>query len=150
MNQKMAGLLARANIDLSKPNSFPMSKEPVTLSDIGGSVLLENVYRANSGHISMKDYQDRTGYECFINHIHLPCKRGRHSLLSAFDYITTLRKSLAAFCNNRHFLIIASFSDGECTVRFHQFRQDERWLTDDLERYEVEAILEIDTSDVGY
>jgi hypothetical protein len=146
----MVGLLARTNIDLLKPNSFPMSKEPVTLVDIGGSVLLENEYRANSGHISVGQFEDRTGYECFLNHVHLPCRRGRRSFLSTFGYIAALRKSLAAFCNDRHFLIIASFSDGECTVRFHQFRQDERWLTDDLEGYELEAILEIDTANVGF
>jgi hypothetical protein len=143
----MAGLLANAGIDLSKPNSFPMPKEPVTLIGIGGSVLLRDEYRRNFRRVKVQQYQDRTGYECFLNHVHLPSRVDRRSFLTSFGYIYALHNALARFCMERHFRIIASFSSGECTVRFYQFRQNETWLGDDLEGYK-NAILEIDTSDL--
>jgi hypothetical protein len=142
MNQRMAGLLAKANVELSDERQFHDLEVEDDLIEANGAVLLKNEYM-QSKHIAVEDYQDKTGYECFINHVHIPCKNGKRALLSALGYIFGLRKSLEKQFPDRVFVIIASFSDGECTVRFHQFRNNEQWLTGDLEGYKLDAIFEI-------
>ena len=64
-------------------------------------------------------------------------------MLSSLAHIFWLRESLETQFPDRAFVIITPFSDGECTVRFHPSRNNERWLADDLDKYESEAILEI-------
>jgi hypothetical protein len=144
MNQKMAKLLTKANVELSDERHFDDQETECDPIDVNGSVLLKSEY-LRSRHIAPEDYQDRTGYECFINHVHIPCKRGKKNLLSALGHLFGLRESREEQFPERAFVIIASFSRGECTVRFHQLRHNERWLGDDLEEYRLNAILEITT-----
>jgi hypothetical protein len=148
MNQLMATLLTRTKVDLSDFDQLAAPRETIVLTTVGDSVLLEEEL-AHSKHVSLKDFEDRIGYECFVNHVHLTCRSGKRSLLAALGYIANLKRSLEEFRPNRAFVIIASFSDGECTVRFHESRQNEKWLADDIEGYKLEKILEIRTGDVS-
>lgn len=142
MNLNMANLLAMVNIDLSDEEQFREFEVRHNLVDTNGSVLLEDE-QVQQKHIDQEDYQDRTGYECFVNHVHLPCKQEREAVLSALGYIFGLKRSLEERFPDRTLVIIASFSDDEVSVRFHQYRDNERWLAGDLDEYKLEAILEI-------
>jgi len=110
------------------------------LSEVGGFVLLKNQYEANK-HLSPADLPDRTGFECFINHIHLPFDGTGASLNSCLSYSIALQKALARIAKNRNFQVIVSVDDHECTVRFHQLRQGESWVAEDIEGYTEEAVL---------
>jgi len=147
MNQSMASWLTRNRVDLASLDQLALPRQSMVLTEIGESVFLADEL-ALSTHVSPKDFEDRTGYECFVNHVHLPCRSGKRSLLSTLNYLANLKRSLEEFCPHGVFLIIASFSDGECAVRFHRFRQNEKWLADDLEGYKLEKILEIRTNGV--
>jgi hypothetical protein len=144
MNQKMADLLDRMKIDLAELDAFPKPDGNLDLVAVGDSVLLSEEF-LRSGHISLKGFEDATGYECFINHVHLECGERRPSLLKALGFVGALRRALEESYNREVFLIIASFSDGECTVRFHKQRQHETWLAGNLDSYQFEAILEVQT-----
>jgi hypothetical protein len=89
MNQKMAKLLAKANIDLSDEQQLNMQMVKHDFTEANGSVLLKNEY-AHSRHIAAKYYQDKTGYECFVNHVHIPFKKGKKALLSSLGYLFSL------------------------------------------------------------
>jgi hypothetical protein len=119
MNQRMSALLRQADIPV------PFVDDPAlgtlsmpALSEVGEFVLLRNQYEANK-HVSPADLADKTGFECFINHVHLPFDGTGASLKSCLSYSITLQKALARIAKNRSFQVIVSVDDHECTVRFH-------------------------------
>lgn len=108
-----------------------------------GSVLLADQYRL-SITTSPNQFPDRTGYECFVNHVHLPFDGTRAAMLQLMGRIEGLRKSLRAYAPDRNFQITLSIANGEGTIRFHERRPGEAWLADDLEGYTQEAVAAID------
>jgi hypothetical protein len=138
-NRSMRSLLETMDVSvpLSSASLFSPSQE---LASIGGSVLLVEQHR-QSASVSVEDFPDRTGYECFVNHIHLPYNGTRDSLVGLLEYVAQLRRGLEQYAPERQFLIILSISGAECVVRFHECRPGERWLASDLEGYKEESIL---------
>ncbi len=93
---------------------------------------------------------DRTGYECFVNHVHI--EHGPDSpdeLREAFSYAQRLAGLLNAVQGPFMIIISQHTATSEATVRFHKIRPDEGWLADDLEGYADEAILAIVSSDLA-
>lgn len=141
MNLRMSALLRRADIPVPFVDDPALNTFSIpALSEVGEFVLLKNNYEANK-HVKPADHEDKTGYECFINHIHLPFDGTGASLKSCLGYAIALQKGLARIAKNRSFMVIASVNDDWCTVRFHQLRQGETWIAEDLEGYAEEAIL---------
>jgi hypothetical protein len=77
--------------------------------------------------------QDETGYECFINHVHV------EGLGEALEFGRRLNHTLAATFGGG-FVVIVAFDGFKATVRFHRLRVDQRWLSEDLEEYREEGI----------
>jgi len=145
MNQRMSALLRQADIPVTffdDPAPGPLSM-PV-LAEVGEFVLLKNQYETNK-HVSPADLPDKTGYECFINHVHLPFDGTDASLKSCLSYAIALQKGLARIAKNRSFQVIVAVEDHGCTVRFHQLRQGEAWIAEDLEGYADDAVLLLET-----
>jgi hypothetical protein len=83
--------------------------------------------------------EDETGFECFINHLHL------EDLGEALEFARRLNKALAdAFAGN--FVVIVSYDGREATVRFHRLRADQTWLSENLEGYLDEGIAVLDSN----
>jgi hypothetical protein len=94
---------------------------------------------------------DKTGYECFVNHVHLK-ERG--------DSAAVLRQAVA-FCRrvsvealrlapNQSLRFIISKNGEDWTAHFHILRTDEpSWVSDDLEGYKEEAVLVLDSTELG-
>jgi len=116
------------------------SRKQPRLVRVKGSVLLKDEYE-RSKRIRLSDFPDRTGYECFLNHVHLPYDGSRAALQGCLKYIGALRKALLKFADNSTFGIIVSVADDSCVVRFHELRPNEEWLLADVERYPDEAVL---------
>jgi len=145
MNQRMSVLLQQADIHLPFVHDPALGTPSVpSLSEVGEFVLPKKQYEANK-HVSPADLPDKTGYECFINHVHLPFDRTGASLKSCLSYAIALQKGLARIAKNRSFQVIVSVNDHECTVRFHQLRQGESWVAEDIEGYTEEAVLLLGT-----
>jgi hypothetical protein len=145
MNQRMSALLQQADIPVPfLDDSDLRTLSMPALSEVGEFVLLTNNYEANK-HVKPADHEDKTGYECFINHVHRPFDGTGASLKSSLNYAIALQKGLARIAKNRTFLVLVAVDHHECTVRFHQLRQGEAWIADDLEGYADEAILLLET-----
>jgi hypothetical protein len=97
-----------------------------------------------------QQFQDETGYECFINHVHL------EDILASDDTCVLLDQAFA-FANALSALkadagisepleFIISSDEGEVNVRFHSVRLGQGWLADNLEAYE-EAVAAIQLGD---
>jgi hypothetical protein len=141
MNKKMFELLTRTNIPM--PPTSHLGSERLKLADltvVDGSVFLKDEYE-RAKHVETTDFPDKTGLECFINHVHMPFGGDRESLLSCLNYAVALQRELARLPGERRFQVIVSVAEDDCTVRFHEVRPGENWVTEDLESYAEEAIL---------
>ena len=145
LNRRMSALLLHAGVPVPFGDSLTPELSPVPAIEIVGEyVLLKKHYEANK-HVSPEGLQDKTGYECFINHVHFPFDGTGDSLKSCLRYAVALQHGLAQIAKNRGFQVIVSVSEHECTVRFHKLRQGESWIAEDLEGYADEAILLLGT-----
>ena len=100
------------------------------------------------------DFPDCTGYECFVNHIHVedylengnlsPLELLGRGLALAYE----LKARLAKLHGTRHFRIIVAFDGSTCTVRFHTVRLDEEWTDKNLNAYAEEAIAVLETQEL--
>lgn len=145
MNVRMSELLKRANASATSVELSRSAAPPLIV--VGDSVFLKDEYE-KSRHVKQTDFSDRTGYESFINHVHLPYDGSREFLLSCLSNAFAIRTALCAFENSRHFLVIVSIFSNDCVIRFHQLRPRESWLADDLDSYKEEAILTLSTAEV--
>ena len=140
MNTRMSELLTQLRISADlRHDIHPGILSATDFVTVNGSVLLRSEHEKNR-HLKAPDFSDRTGFECFVNHLHLPFNGTRESLLESLGYAIALRHALSSF-EGKTFLVIASVADGECTIRFHQLRENESWVAEDLEGYGSEAIL---------
>jgi len=149
MNTGMSELLNEAKIKTPFSGLEPSDKLKLTMPNLialNDSVLMRDQYESSS-HLKPSEFQDLTGYECLLNHVHLPYDGSRESLISCLCYATALQERLSGFEQGRQFLVIVTFSADGCVVRFHQRRPNETWLTDDLEGYREEAVLVLCTDD---
>jgi len=100
-------------------------------------------------------FGDLTGYECAVNHIHIddflePGSQQKQGLLfrSAIAFAYRLKEKLISTFPKQNFNIILGYSLGNppgCTVRFHKIRENESWISDNLDGYEAEAVMVLDT-----
>jgi hypothetical protein len=100
--------------------------------------------------VSPTDFPDETGYESFVNHIHvedyIPHENQSASSLMAnsVSLASTLRKMLRQSFPDQAFEVIVSFQDNHYTVRFHKCRKGQQWLRDNLDDYHEEALMVVE------
>ena len=97
-------------------------------------------------NVKPENFPDLTGFECFVNHIHI-----EDQLNGPADKTALLRQGIAfalatesQLCfrfPGMHFNVIVAETSHGCGVRFHLVRTGEEWLRSDLEGYSEEAIL---------
>src|SRR5262249_229298 len=113
---------------------------------IDGAVLLktqEDVAKS----IKPDNFPDLTGYECFVNHVHIEdylsdAELGSNALLNqGVLFANKIVEELSSSFPGKQFKVIVATNESGCTVRFHLIRSGENWLSDDLENYGQEAIL---------
>lgn len=104
------------------------------------------------GSISVEMLHDATGYECFVNKLHLDDFLGEEDVLApvheqlgcGLRLVKELHRRLP---REERFLILLGCDETHCTVRFHKVRPGESWLTEELECYLDDAILELSNHD---
>ena len=104
-----------------------------------GCVLLRSQLKLTQANVR-KQFQDDTGYECFVNHVHLEdilassdiCFLLEQALVFA-DELVVLKSSIGV---SEPLEYIVGSNDDELTVRFHVLRPGQSWLAADLEGYE--------------
>jgi hypothetical protein len=150
-NRRMADLLAgsagAAQIEL--PWRF-RSLVNLGFKDVEGCVFFRDLFRYTRAD-GLPLYHDATGYECAINRIRLKDYLERDAAQEPVALAATvlvcarfLATRLEHFSTDT-FRIIASVQDRTSMLRFHKLREGERWLRDDLEGYQEEALLVLDS-----
>jgi hypothetical protein len=104
--------------------------------------------------VQRPDFSDCTGYECFVNHIHVEdyLENGGlpplEMLGRGIALAQELKSRLARLHGAKHFRIIVAFDGRGCTVRFHTVRPDEEWVDKNLKAHAEEAIAVLDTQEL--
>jgi hypothetical protein len=154
MNRRFVDLLASLNREVRMPLA-PQLEAIVNdgIVVVNGCYLLAKEANAES-NAKREDFPDKTGYECFINHIHIDdyvCDITNQSISYASKMLWKWREQQ----HDGELISIIAVTRNECTdngeahVRFHYSRKGESWLPDDLDGVE-EAILEISSSDIVF
>ena len=149
MNNKMSALMHRYGVTWPLTEIVAVEKPP-ELEQVQDCVLLKGEYDRHR-HVTVESCFDRTGYEAFLNHVHIPFRETKESLIVCLSYATSLRRTLAPLSADRRFRVIVGISDNDSSVRFHQIRPREDWISENLEGYKSEAILvfDVDTPSVA-
>ena len=144
----MSALLERANLQWPLVTDATSRQVP-TLEIFEDCVLLKSEWHRNK-HVKITDCFDKTGFECFINHVHFAFNGTNETLISGLEHAAAIQDALMTLARDRRFRIIVSLSEDDefpesaCAVRFHQIRRGEGWIAENLEGYKSEAILVFD------
>ena len=109
--------------------------------DVEGCVCLKSLL--GRAHVSRADFPDATGYECFVNHIHLDEYVSTNMIAVGIALLNEISGTLRRGFADRSFQGIIAADESSCALRFHTVRLGEQWLADDLDAYE-ECICVID------
>lgn len=145
-----------------RQNNIMRTRFPISVGDEGGElpcelnriierglviqgqcVFLDSLFRRCSS-ASMKDFFDETGYECFVNEIHVEDYVSTNFVTTGMRFLT--RVSRLCVVSKVPFTVrgIISADDDCAIVRFHRDRPCQNWLDKDLENYKSEGVAEIE------
>jgi hypothetical protein len=117
---------------------------------VDGAVLLKTQEKFVN-NIKPDNFPDLTGYECFVNHMHIEDYLGDAELDSnallkqGIALANKIVEALSSLFPDKLFKAIVAANESGCSVRFHLIRSGENWLSDDLDKYGQEAILVLET-----
>lgn len=121
-------------------------------SDLRGAIVftaMRNVAEA----VKPENFSDLTGFECFVNHIHVEDHLdGSDQALLLKQSITfglAVEKQLRSAFPDKDFRVIVAAAAKGCGVRFHLVRSGEEWLASNLDGYRGEAILVLEDHSVA-
>ncbi len=143
MNRQMQVLIS----DHEKPPTASLNDKLSAILE-EGLVELQNCivlarFKDSASHVTVADCHDETGYECFLNHLHIGDYAKGASLAEQLGqgqlFMSELARMLKTLYPHFSFQLILSCSESECTVRFHKLRANQNWVGD-LEGYKEEAL----------
>lgn len=91
--------------------------------------------------LSTEDFPDRTGYECFVNKLHIEDYAERDGIEIGLTFADHVIRRFQDKHPEECLRAILSVGGGNCVVRFHVIRPGEEWLAPNLEEYSEEGIL---------
>jgi len=97
---------------------------------------------------TLTDFQDNTGWECFVNKTHIEDWLDDEDLEKQEELLAQsflLAEGIANLAPGVPLRFIISIDEMGCTFRFHRVRNDESWLSDDLESYKEQGVLTWDS-----
>ncbi len=116
-----------------------------------GGVFLRRMYE-RKGNAQRMMFPDRTGYECFVNHLHIDDYVRTEGedvtnicLVNAISFVKELIERFRNSYKDMKIRVIVSADSGGCTVRFHRVREGKSWVSRDLESYQAEGIMVLDS-----
>lgn len=98
---------------------------------------------------TLSSFEDKTGYECFINHIHIDEYVASHCAEQAIRLVYEVLNQWKLRRHRGRLNAIATFADESAIVRFHYKRPGETWLAENLNGYQ-EAVLELPCSEIEF
>jgi hypothetical protein len=118
--------------------------------EIDNCFFIKALYGEESSPHGLLPKMDKTGIECFINHVHaedfIKTEPQISDLMAhGFRLFFGFYDKLDDYESDKTFCVIITFNESTCTVRFHAVRENEQWLTDNLEDYTLDAVAKVYT-----
>lgn len=143
MNKKMAKKLG---ISIDKQKLPPQLSDLISAgfheSDDG--IFLAALDTGNT-NVTASDFPDKTGYECFVNSIHIDDFVESEYLIHACLFVEACFDVWRQKGHEVNIRAIISSDESGAVVKIHVVREGESWVSQDLEKYE-DAILVADSS----
>ncbi|MBT6435115.1 MAG: hypothetical protein HOK28_18605 [Deltaproteobacteria bacterium] len=111
-------------------------------------VFLKHCYKTNT-NVSAESFPDATGYECFINSIHIDDYVSCDYLAQAVLFTRSLFESFNDLGLQSSLVCVMSMDELGLNIKFYLARINELYLNEDLDGYD-EAVLIIDSSEPGW
>lgn len=143
MNALMASMSAAAPLATPlAPSLQRIAKHGFIRTD--GCCLIADLL-PESTNVTRFSFPDRTGYECFINTIHIEDYDDKSPLSQAFKFVMCVFDIWRQSDADQTLVAIVSVDELSVVVRFHVKRPGEHWVGQNLEAYE-DPIMLIDSS----
>lgn len=117
----------------------------------GGFVENDNCYlldsfARNPTNAKRTNFQDCTGYECFVNSLHVEDYADEEPLAQGILFVEAVFRVWKV--SNPALALTAIISADELAVvtRFHVRRSGEQWLSDDIEGF-IDPVMSVDSDD---
>lgn len=91
-------------------------------------------------------FADRTGYECFVNSIHVEDYDSKAPLCQAIQFVICAFSVWRASVPALTLMSVVSADEFSVVVKFHVKRPAEQWLSENIEGYE-DPILSVESSE---
>jgi len=111
--------------------------------EVNGCAFLTSLI-AKDTNASGDDFPDRTGYECFVNSLHIDDYVESDFLECACLFVSEAFKQWRAQSIPSLLQAIISYDEFGSLVKFHVVRSGESWVDEDIDSYE-DAILVLDS-----
>jgi len=121
---------------------------PVQLLDLlrqgfcehGGCYFLRGLFE-RSTNVTIDNFIDKTGYECFINSIHIDDYVSHGYIAHACDFVTLLFDKWIEFSVGIPLQSIMSSDEFGVNIKFHLLRDGESFVAEDVEKYDDPIIV---------
>lgn len=129
---------------------------PAALADIVAQGIIEKdgcfflaALASKSTNAVESDFLDRTGWECFVNSIHIDDFANSDYLFNAVLFVRSVLGEWARRGHEGVFQSIISNDEFGAVVKFHFLREGQSWVGSDLEKYEDSILLVNSAQDYG-
>lgn len=154
MNERM-----RTGLDQTSPTDFAEGEDLSAklsellaegFTDLDGAVVF-TAMRDTAERVTPDNFPDLTGYECFVNHVHVEdhvdnsISEQPALLKQGIAFALAVESGLCSTFPGKPFKVIVAATTRGCGVRFHSVRTGEEWLASNLDGYAEEAILVLET-----
>jgi hypothetical protein len=116
-----------------------------------GGAIVFTAMRNIAENVKPENFPDLTGFECFVNHIHVedqldnPIPTQTALLKQGIAFALATESRIRSTFPGKPFKVIVAANQSGCGVRFHLVRPGEEWLASDLDGYGEEAILVLES-----
>ncbi|MCP3657429.1 MAG: hypothetical protein GY734_14675 [Herbaspirillum sp.] len=92
-------------------------------------------------NVTKSSFQDCTGYECFVNSLHIEDYDDNNLLSQAIQLASDIFAAWRADMPDLPLISIVSVDETSVVVKFHVKRPTEQWLSENLDGYEDPIML---------
>ena len=129
--------------NVSSNKKLETSLQELVLSgfiEVDGCYFLQKLFNQQK-HISSLDFIDKTGYECFVNSIHIDDYIEEDLFIQGLLYSDKIISEWLKLENNTTLEVILSETDFGFQIKFHVSRPNENWILESDLNIFKEALL---------
>jgi hypothetical protein len=139
INMAMRGVLADAALVKAQKSALNAIVQR-------GFVVKENCYFLDAlipaaKSVTRVHFPDCTGYECFVNSVHVEDYDDRAPLSQVIQFVTQVFAAWSAWMPAMTLISVVSADEFSVVVKFHVKRPTEQWISENIEGYEDPIML---------